>query len=64
MADVFGVDNHLVGSLLILALNGTGVLGSLALREGRAPSGRCVVGALVFAVGVAGTVGAAAHRLA
>ena len=32
VADVFGIDNHLVGGLLILALNGTGILGSLALR--------------------------------
>ena len=39
LVDVFGIDNHLAGGLLIFALNGTGVLGSLALREGRAPSG-------------------------
>jgi MFS family permease len=57
VAVVFGIDNHVVGSLLILALNGTGVLGSLALRR-MAPGKALVVGALIFAVGVAGSVGA------
>ncbi|HEY4624668.1 MAG TPA: MFS transporter [Blastococcus sp.] len=57
VAGVFGVDDHLVGSLLILALNGTGLVGSLAVR-GVAPDRAMVVGALIFAVGVAGTVGA------
>jgi MFS family permease len=57
VAGVFGVDNHLVGGLLILALNGTGVLGSLALRW-MAPERALVTGALTFAVGVAGTVAA------
>jgi predicted MFS family arabinose efflux permease len=55
LVDVFGVGNHLVGGLLIFALNGTGVLGSLALR-GAPPARALLVGALVFAVGVAGTV--------
>lgn len=56
LVDVFGIDNHLAGGLLILALNGTGVLGSLAF--GRAAGVRSLlVGAVVFAVGVAGTVG-------
>jgi MFS family permease len=57
VADVFGDDNHVVGSLLILALNGTGVFGSLALR-GLTPEKALVVGALTFTVGVAGTVAA------
>jgi MFS family permease len=57
VADVFGDDNHVVGSLLILALNGTGVFGSLALR-GLTPEKALVVGALIFIVGVAGTVAA------
>jgi MFS family permease len=57
VADVFGIDNHLFGGLLILALNGTGVAGSLALRT--APPARALlVGAAVFTVGVAGTLGA------
>jgi MFS family permease len=55
VADVFGVDNHVVGSLLILALNGTGVFGSLAMRP-VAPEKALVFGATTFAVGVAGTV--------
>jgi MFS family permease len=57
VADVFGVDNHAVGSLIILALNGTGVLGSLAMRSA-APEKALVAGALTFAVGVAGTISA------
>jgi len=57
VADVFGIDNHLVGGLLILALNGTGILGSLALRTSP-PERALLVGALVFTVGVAGTLGA------
>jgi predicted MFS family arabinose efflux permease len=55
LVDVFGIESHLAGGLLILALNGTGVFGSLALR-GAAPERALVLGALVFAVGVAGTV--------
>ena len=59
VADVFGIDNHLVGGLLILALNGTGILGSLALRT--APPERAMLaGALVFTVGGVGTLAALA----
>ena len=57
LVDVFGIDNHLAGGLLILALNGTGVFGSLALR-GSAPERALLLGALVFAAGVGGTVAA------
>ncbi|SNR38373.1 MFS transporter [Blastococcus mobilis] len=57
VAGVFGVDDHLVGGLLILALNGTGLVGSLSMR-GAAPERAMVLGVVVFAVGVAGTVGA------
>lgn len=57
VADVFGIDNHLVGGLLILALNGTGILGSLALRTSP-PERALLVGALVLAVGVSGTLAA------
>jgi MFS family permease len=57
IADVFGIDNHTVGGLLILALNGTGIAGSLALRTSP-PERALLVGALVFTVGVAGTFAA------
>ena len=57
VADVFGIDNHLVGGLLILALNGTGILGSLALRTAP-PERALLVGALVFTVGMVGTIAA------
>jgi MFS family permease len=57
VADVFGIDNHLVGGLLILALNGTGIVGSLALRTSP-PERALLVGALVFTVGVMGTLAA------
>ncbi|MBN1091389.1 MFS transporter [Blastococcus sp. TML/M2B] len=59
VADVFAIDNHLVGALLILALNGTGILGSLALRTA-APERAMLVGALVFTAGVLGTLGSLA----
>jgi MFS family permease len=55
VAQVFGIDNHLVGGLLILALNGTGIVGSLALRTSP-PERALLVGSLVFTVGVAGTL--------
>src|SRR3954470_13585371 len=57
VADVFSVDNHVAGGLLILALNGTGVLGSFVMRPVAAEKA-LVAGALTFAVGVAGTVAA------
>src|ERR671920_719656 len=57
VADVFGIDNHLVGGLMILALNGTGIVGSLALRTSP-PERALMVGALVFTVGVVGTLAA------
>ena len=59
VAGVFGQQDHVVGSLLILALNGTGLVGSLSMR-GVAPARAMVLGALVFAAGVAGTVAALA----
>jgi predicted MFS family arabinose efflux permease len=55
LVDVYGIDNHLAGGLLILALNGTGVFGSLAVRRW-APERALALGSLVFAAGVAGTV--------
>jgi MFS family permease len=57
VAGVYGVENHVVGSLLILALNGTGLIGSL-LTQRLEPTRGMITGALVFAVGVAGTVAA------
>jgi hypothetical protein len=55
VAGVFGVDDHLVGSLLILALNGTGLIGSLVMRS-VLPEWAMVSGALIFSIGVCGTV--------
>jgi MFS family permease len=55
VASVFGIDDHLVGSLLILALNGTGLVGSLGMRSVQ-PARAMVSGALVFAAGIAATV--------
>ncbi|SDO89237.1 Predicted arabinose efflux permease, MFS family [Klenkia soli] len=55
VADVYGVADHAVGSLVVLALNGTGLVGSL-LTQRLAPTRGMVAGALVFAVGVVGTV--------
>jgi MFS family permease len=55
VASVFGIDDHLVGSLLILALNGTGLVGSLGMRS-VVPARAMVSGALVFAAGITGTV--------
>jgi predicted MFS family arabinose efflux permease len=57
VADVFGIDNHLVGGLLILAHNGTGIVGSLALRTS-APERALLVGALSFTLGMVGTLAA------
>jgi MFS family permease len=57
VASVFGIDDHLVGSLLILALNGTGLVGSLGMRS-VPPARAMVTGALVFAAGIAATVAA------
>jgi predicted MFS family arabinose efflux permease len=56
VATVFGVDNHLLGGLLILALNGTGVVGSLVLRTAP-PERALLVGSLIFTAGVVGTIG-------
>jgi MFS family permease len=55
VAVVFGVDNHLVGGLLILALNGTGIVGSIAFRTAQ-PERTLLVGTLIFTVGVVGTL--------
>jgi MFS family permease len=59
VAQVFGIGNHLVGGLLIMALNGTGVVGSLLFRNVRAQRA-LLVGALIFTAGVAATVAALA----
>ncbi|WP_235928122.1 MFS transporter [Goekera deserti] len=54
-AEVFGIDDHFLGTLGVAAINGTGVIASLAMRNA-APRRSLLVGALVFATGVAGTV--------
>jgi MFS family permease len=55
VAGVFGIDNHLVGGLFILALNGTGIVGSLAFRTAQ-PERALLLGALIFTAGVGGTL--------
>jgi hypothetical protein len=55
VAGVFGVPDHLVGSLVILAMNGTGPIGAIATSRLPAERGMAV-GALSFATGVTGTV--------
>lgn len=55
VAQVFGIGNHLVGGLLIMALNGTGVVGSLLMRRA-SPQRALLAGALIFTAGVAATV--------
>jgi MFS family permease len=55
VAGVFGVQDHLVGSLVILAMNGMGPIGAVATSR-LAAERAMVVGALSFAAGVAVTV--------
>ena len=57
MAAVFGIEDHLVGSLLVLAMQGSAAIGAV-LGRNVAPERAMVTGASVFAVGVAGTVAA------
>jgi MFS family permease len=55
VAGVFGVPDHLVGSLVILAMNGMGPIGAVVTSRLAAEKGM-LIGALSFAVGVAATV--------
>jgi MFS family permease len=55
VAGVFGVPDHLVGSLVILAMNGMGPIGAVVTSRLAAERGM-VTGALSFAAGVAITV--------
>ncbi|MCF6509902.1 MFS transporter [Blastococcus sp. MG754426] len=57
VAGVFGIDDHLVGSLLVLAMQGTAALAAVLGRD-LAPERAMVLGASVFAVGVTGTIAA------
>ncbi|WP_233495929.1 MFS transporter [Geodermatophilus sp. TF02-6] len=57
MAGVFGVEDHLVGSLLLVAVNATGTVGSVSLWRASARTAM-LSGCLVFAVGVTATVAA------
>ena len=60
--EVFGLENDLAGALLILAMHGTAAIGR-SWPAGCRAERAMVVGALVFAVGVTGTVGVPADRL-
>jgi MFS family permease len=53
--EVFAMDGDLAGALLILAMQGTAAIGAVLARR-LAGERAMVVGAIVFAVGVAGTV--------
>ncbi|WP_245159134.1 MFS transporter [Blastococcus sp. TF02A_35] len=56
-ASVFGIEDHLVGSLLVLAMQGSAAVGAVLGRN--LPHERAMVaGASVFAVGVTGTIAA------
>ncbi|MGY2084092.1 MFS transporter [Blastococcus sp. SYSU DS0539] len=57
VASVFGIEDHLVGSLLVLAMQGTAALGAV-LGRNLPPERAMVAGAAVFAVGVTGTIAA------
>ncbi|SNS66542.1 Predicted arabinose efflux permease, MFS family [Geodermatophilus pulveris] len=54
-AGVFGVEDHLVGSLLLVAVNGTGAVASLVFWRAD-PHTAMLAGCLVFATGVSATV--------
>jgi MFS family permease len=55
VSGVFDEPDHVIGSLIILALNGTALVGSLTLRN-VSPTRLMVIGALLFSAGVGGTV--------
>jgi hypothetical protein len=55
VAGVFGITDHLVGSLVLVALYGAGMIGAVSSRN--QPAERAMIGgSLVFVVGVGGTV--------
>ena len=54
-AGVFDLEDHLVGSLVIVAMQGTGAIGGITLRHA-APRTAMLAGCLVFAAGVSGTI--------
>jgi MFS family permease len=54
-AGVFGLTDHLVGSLVIVAMHGMGAVGSVSLRNA-VPHTAMTTGCLVFAAGVSGTI--------
>ncbi|MGY2002492.1 MFS transporter [Blastococcus sp. SYSU DS1024] len=56
-ATVFGIEAPLVGSLLVLAMQGTAAVGAV-VGHNLAPERSMVAGASVFAAGVAGTIAA------
>jgi hypothetical protein len=55
VAGVFGLQDHLVGSLVIVAMQGMGAVGSVTMRNA-APHTAMTAGCLVFAAGVSGTI--------
>ncbi|TYP80607.1 MFS transporter [Blastococcus xanthinilyticus] len=57
VATVFGIEDHLVGSLLVLAMQGMAAIGAVLGRD-LVPVRAMVTGASVFAAGVTGTIAA------
>ncbi|MDP9431032.1 MAG: MFS transporter [Actinomycetota bacterium] len=54
-AGVFGLEDHLVGSLVIVAMQGMGAVGCVTMRTA-APHTAMLTGCLVFSAGVSGTI--------
>lgn len=54
-AGVFGLQDHLVGSLVIVAMQGMGAVGGVSLRNAPAHTAM-IAGCLVFVAGVSGTI--------
>jgi MFS family permease len=57
VADVYGIDDHAIGTLPILAINGLSLVGSLSMQRVAGPKAM-VIGGLALVAGVGGTIAA------